>query len=104
MQSLNEGCTAAKRNASWANSLKLISFTKMKMIVSCNLNDDSEKVYNQVFKTKKGNFSRYINEHLKRDYLGTKEERLNNAKSKRLEEINVLQEEIKNIDKVLNGK
>ena len=74
------------------------------MIVSCNLNNDSGKIYNEKFKGKKGDFSRYINEHLKRDYLGSKEQRLVHAKKTRQEEINILQEEIKNIDKVLNGK
>ena len=71
------------------------------MIVSCNLNNDSEKVYNEKFKGKKGDFSRYINEHLKRDYLGSKEQRLVHAKKTRQEEINILQEEINMLTAIL---
>ena len=73
------------------------------MIVSCNLNKEGVIIYQSNFKGKKGRWSEWINEHLKRDYLGSKEQRLLNAKKTRMEEINILQEEVKNIDKVLNG-
>lgn len=70
---------------------------KMTKIVSLNLNTRNVQIYDKYFKNRKGEFSRYINEQLGKDYSLNELEHLLHVRDQLNKEIEERAEELERI-------